>query len=204
MKKIFGSFLVIILLLVSFTALYAEESKSEKDLSYTVKTKTYTEPFSGTIITVPEDWKIELVSEAEDDNESKTIGFSTPDDSFAVSFTATKMGKSLGFLGQLFANTLNLDYAGMLEDLKVSMERNGTQVGYFIILNNRKFLRLVSKKRVLLKMNNDPKKIKEANYIDIIYMDNGFMYRFFSITDVNYEEYKDFERLVANAVFQKK
>ncbi len=201
MKKSFCLFLVIVLLLVSFTTLYAEESNSEKDLSYTVKTKTYTEPFSGTIITIPEDWNIKIVSEAEDDGESKTIGFSTPDDFFAVTFTATKMGNELGVFGQLFVNTLNLDYGEMLEDLKNSMESDGKQVGSYIMLNNRKFLRLVSKKRVLLKGNN---KNKEANYIDIIYMDNGFMYRFFSMTDVNYEEYKDFEKLVANTVFSKK
>ena len=191
--------LLIAILFLTTIILFAEEPSPNKDLSFKVKTKTYTDPFSGTVVTIPEDWNIKEISKAKPD-ESKTMGFSTPNDSFGVALTVIDLYEGLGYFEKLLVKRDNVDYDSILEKTKKSMEE-ANEVE-FITLNNQKYLRAISKKRFLLKKDNDENNKKEANYVYIITMKNGCLYRFFSMTDINYEEYVDFEKIVANTDYK--
>lgn len=198
MKKIFYSLLIVAIFLTT-NILYAEEPSQNKELKFTEKTKTYTEPFSGTVVTIPEDWNIKEISKGKP-GESKMIGFSTPNDSFAVALTVIDLYEGLGYFEKLLVKRESVDYDSILETTKKDMEK-ANEVDY-IMLNNQKYLRAISKKRFLLKKENDENNKKEANYVYIIKLKDGYLYRFFSMTDVNYDEYKYFEKIVANTDYK--
>lgn len=194
-------FLFSIVLICCSSNLFAQDTSNKENLKFDVKTKTYTEPYSGSIITIPDNWQINESDVEAKPGESKMVVFVAPYKAIGISFEVSDAYENAidNPLLKLFVDRKKLDYNSMSEKLKKNLETHA-EVSE-LILNGEKYLRAISKKRYKLSDIIQCEQDKEVNRISIIKIQNGYMYNFFAMTDINYEEYKDFEKIVANTVY---
>lgn len=175
---------IVILLSFAFfnASLFAVETLTSNDLVFDCETQKYTDKYSGTIVTYPENWTLDhfVGSSA---NKSETVVFVAPEKAIGVGFSVEDMYENTPSYLKLFAtrDTYNNDF--MINSL-LKKETNPSNICK-LMLNGKEFIRKYDAKN---------------NLYLIVTTKNGIIYRFFASVHLESENYKIFETIVANAV----
>ena len=193
---------IIVLFAIIFTASIAfaqDKSTTKNNLKFPGKTKTYTEPYSGTVVTIPEDWEIKEMEAENKSGESKTVYFIEPYKTIAVAFKVIDFyTASVPEPAKLLVKRNNFDQAKLRESLEKKSDKAEITE---ITLNGENYLRTISVDKFVMRKEDNPEIAQEVNEIMLLKVKNGYLYRFYSMTDISFEEYEDFETIVANTVF---
>ena len=178
MKKLFNLFFLIGLLFVYNVSL-AEDNQIPEKYSFGAETQSYTETYSGSVITIPENWVIDEPNGEPQPNSSKMILFAPKDKSVCVSFTVKDLYESLPFLVKMTKSRNDINNEFVLKSQKANNPDSS-----IININEKEYVRTITPdKRVY-----------------IIKAQNGYMYRFFAILDPESDEYNTYEKVIANTV----
>ena len=165
MKKTINILFVITLFIITSISFAQESSNNDNNLKFDVNTKKYTEPYSNSIITIPEDWVINETNEEPGPNISKTVSFITPNKKINISFIVADLYSDLNFFQKLFVdrnnNKINED---TFNEMKKELESEGKSKVSEIILNGEKYIRTISNEKYTLEDGSN----KEGNKIFII------------------------------------
>ncbi len=202
MKKTINILLIITLFFINSISFAEESSNNDNNLNFKTKTKTYTEPYSNSVITIPEDWVINETNEEPLPNTSKSVSFIAPNKNINISFLVADLYCDLNFVQKLFVDRKNKKInEDTYDGMKKEFESEGKTKVSEIILNGEKYLRTISNEKYPIDEGNNSGSNKEGNKIFIIKIKNFYIYQFSATTDVNSNEYKDFEKVVANTVY---